>query len=597
MHENTSTQQQPKETKTGEADQLIQARKETLRETGTQAAEPAFDWLTENSRKFLASGYLADGITAEQRIREIANRAEEILQIPGYADKFYRYMGEGYFSLASPVWSNFGKQRGLPISCFGSHIDDDMGNILYTQSEVGMMSKLGGGTSGFFGKIRHRGAPVKNNGYASGAVHIMQLFDRMVDVVSQGSVRRGRFSPYLPVEHNDIHEFLEIGTEGNTIQQLTHGVTVTDKWMEEMIEGDEAKRAIWAKVLQRRGEMGYPYIFFRDHANNGAPEVYREKNLQIHASNLCTEIMLPSNDQWSFVCVLSSVNLLHYDQWKNTDAVETMVYFLDAVLAEFIEKLESFRDSEDREDRQTFLFMERAYNFAKANRALGLGVLGWHSLLQSKMLPFDSQEAYDLNSEIFRTIKERSYKASAELAERFGEPEVLKGYGRRNTTLNAIAPTTSSAFILGQVSQGIEPIWSNVYVKDIAKIKTTIKNPYLEKLLEEKGMNTPEVWLSIRDNDGSVQHLDFLTEHEKDVFRTYSEIDQLAIIYQAANRQNHIDQGQSINILVHPDMPVKEINKIHVTAWKLGLKSLYYQHSMNAAQKFRQKKECTSCEA
>jgi ribonucleoside-diphosphate reductase alpha chain len=288
---------------------------------------------------------------------------------------------------------------------------------------------------------------------------------------------------------------------------------------------------------------------------------------------------------------------LHYDKWKNTDAVETMVYFLDAVLSEFIEKLESYRDSEDREDRQTFLFMERAYNFAKSNRALGLGVLGWHSLLQSKMLPFDSQGAYDLNSEVFRAIKDRSYKASAELADRFGEPEVLKGYGRRNTTLNAIAPTTSSAFILGQVSQGIEPIWSNVYVKDIAKIKTTIKNPYLEKLLEEKGKNTQEVWLSIRDNDGSVQHLDFLTEHEKDVFRTYSEIDQLAIIYQAANRQNHIDQGQSINILVHPEMPVKEINKIHITAWKLGLKSLYYQHSMNAAQKFRQKKECISCEA
>ncbi|HSR59353.1 MAG TPA: ribonucleoside-diphosphate reductase subunit alpha [Robiginitalea sp.] len=596
MHENTPAQQQ-KATKSGEVDQLIQARKGVLKETSLPDSEPSFEWLTENSRKFLASGYLADGVTAEERIREIANRAEDLLGIPGYSDKFYRYMGEGYFSLASPVWSNFGKQRGLPISCFGSHIDDDMGNILFTQSEVGMMSKLGGGTSGFFGKIRHRGAPVKNNGHASGAVHIMQLFDRMVDVVSQGSVRRGRFSPYLPVEHKDIHEFLEIGTEGNTIQQLTHGVTVTDRWMEDMIGGDKDKRAIWAKVLQRRGEMGYPYIFFRDHANNGAPQVYRDKQLQIHASNLCTEIMLPSNDEWSFVCVLSSVNLLYYDKWKNTDAVETMVYFLDAVLAEFIQKLESFRDSDDREDRQTFLFMERAYNFAKANRALGLGVLGWHSLLQSKMLPFDSQEAYDLNSEIFRTIKERSYKASEELAERFGEPEVLKGYGRRNTTLNAIAPTTSSAFILGQVSQGIEPIWSNVYVKDIAKIKTTIKNPYLEQLLEEKGQNTPEVWLSIRDQDGSVQHLDFLTEHEKDVFRTYSEIDQLAIIYQAANRQNHIDQGQSINILVHPDMPVKEINKIHVTAWKLGLKSLYYQHSMNAAQKFRQKKECISCEA
>ena len=307
--------------------------------------------------------------------------------------------------------------------------------------------------------------------------------------------------------------------------------------------------------------------------------------------------MLPSNEKWSFVCVLSSINLLHYDKWKNTDAVETMVHFLDAVLSEFIEKLESFRDSEDLDDRQTFMFMERAYNFAKENRALGLGVLGWHSLLQSRRLPFDSQGAYDLNSEIFRTIKERSYKASGELADRFGEPEVLKGYGRRNATLNAIAPTTSSAFILGQVSQGIEPIWSNIYVKDIAKIKTTSKNPVLLELLEEKGMNTKEVWRSIRDQDGSVQHLDFLTEHEKDVFRTYAEIDQLAIIYQAANRQNHIDQGQSVNILVHPDMPVKDINKIHVTAWKLGLKSLYYQHSMNAAQKFRQKKECVSCEA
>ncbi len=596
MHENTPTDQL-KETKATDADNLIQARKETLQDAKATTGEPEFKWLTENSRKFLASGYLADGVTAEQRIREIADRAEELLQIPGFSDKFYRYMGEGYFSLASPVWSNFGKRRGLPISCFGSHISDDMGNILYTQSEVGMMSKLGGGTSGFFGKIRHRGAPVKNNGYASGAVHIMQLFDKMVDVVSQGSVRRGRFSPYLPVEHNDIHEFLEVGTEGNTIQQLTHGVTVTDQWMEEMIAGDEDKRAIWAKILQRRGEMGYPYIFFRDHANNGAADVYRDKNLPIHASNLCTEIMLPSSENWSFVCVLSSINVLHYDKWKDTDAVETMVHFLDAVLSEFIEKLESFRDSDDREDRQTFMFMERAYNFARENRALGLGVLGWHSLLQSKMLPFDSQDAYDLNSEIFREIRERSYKASESLAERFGEPEVLKGYGRRNATLNAIAPTTSSAFILGQVSQGIEPIWSNIYVKDIAKIKTTIKNPFLEDLLEEKGQNTTEVWRSIRDHDGSVQHLDFLTEHEKDVFRTYAEIDQLAIIYQAANRQNHIDQGQSINILVHPDMPVKDINKIHITAWKLGLKSLYYQHSMNAAQKFRQKKECASCEA
>ena len=560
------------------------------------SSKKSFEWLNENSRKFLAAGYLGEGLSAEERIADIAKRAEEILEMPGYADKFYHYMSEGFYSLASPVWSNFGKERGLPISCFGSHVDDDIGNILYSQSEVGMMSKLGGGTSGYFGKIRHRGAAIKNNGEASGAVHIMRLFESMVDVVSQGSVRRGRFSPYLPIDHPDIMEFLEIGTEGNPIQELTHGVTVTNDWMQEMIDGDVKKRTVWAKVLQSRGEMGYPYIFFTDNANNGAADVYKDKKLPIYASNLCTEIMLPSDHKWSFVCVLSSINLLHYDKWKNTDAVETMVYFLDAVITEFLEKLESYKDSENRDDRQTFLFMERAYNFAKENRALGMGTLGWHSLLQSKMLPFDSQEAYDLNSEVFKTLKEHSYQASELLADKFGEPEMLKGYGRRNTTLNAIAPTTSSAFILGQVSQGIEPIWSNIYVKDIAKIKTTIKNPFLVKLLKEKGMDNPDVWRQIRDKDGSVQDLDFLSENEKEVFKTYSEIDQLVIIYQAANRQNHIDQGQSLNIIVHPDTSTKEINKIHVTAWKLGLKSLYYQHSMNAAQKFKQKKECESCE-
>jgi len=574
---------------------LIQARKESKQKANPTAEKP-FEWLNENSRKFLAAGYLGEGVSAEERIANIAKRAEDILEMPGFADKFYYYMSEGYYSLASPVWSNFGKKRGLPISCFGSHIDDDIGNILYTQSEVGMMSKLGGGTSGYFGKIRGRGAAIKNNGEASGAVHIMRLFESMVDVVSQGSVRRGRFSPYLPIDHPDIMEFLEIGTEGNPIQELTHGVTVTDNWMQEMIDGDSEKRTVWAKVLQSRGEMGYPYIFFTDNANNGAADVYKDKALPIYASNLCTEIMLPSDHNWSFVCVLSSINLLHYDKWKDTDAVETMVYFLDAVITEFLEKLESYKDSPNLDDRQTFLFMERAYNFAKENRALGMGTLGWHSLLQSKMLPFDSQEAYSLNTEVFKTLQNHSYKASEQLAEKFGEPAVLKGYGRRNATLNAIAPTTSSAFILGQVSQGIEPTWSNIYVKDIAKIKTTIKNPFLVTLLKEKGMDTPEVWRDIRDRDGSVQHLDFFSENEKEVFKTYSEIDQLAIIYQAANRQNHIDQGQSLNIIVHPDMPTKDINKIHVTAWKLGLKSLYYQHSMNAAQKFKQKKECTSCE-
>lgn len=554
-------------------------------------------WLNENSRKFLQAGYLVEGTTPEQRIREIADHAEKLLEAKGFSDKFYSYMEKGYFSLSSPVWANFGKKRGLPISCFGSYIADNMGSILFTEAEVGMMSKMGGGTSGYFGELRHRGAAIKNNGTSSGSVHFMQLFDKMVDVVSQGSTRRGQFSPYLPVEHKDIEEFLQIGTEGDPIQKIIHAVTVGDDWMQKMVDGDEAKRKIWAKILQRRGEIGYPYILFRDNINKNTVDVYKDKKHTIHASNLCTEIMLPSDERWSFVCCLSSINLLHYDEWKGTDAVETLVYFLDAVMTEFIQRLESYRDSKSDEDRLTFLFMERAYNFAKENRALGLGVLGYHSLLQSKMLPFESKDAAKLNIEVFKFIKEKSYKASEQLAKEYGEPEVLKGYGRRNATLNAIAPTTSSSFILGQVSQGIEPIWSNVYVKDIEKVKTTIKNPLLEKLLKEKGKNTKDVWNDIKIHDGSVQHLKFLTEKEKTVFKTYEEINQMDLIYQAAARQKYIDQGQSLNMMVHPDTPVKFLNQLYINAWQSGIKSLYYQHSMNAAQKFNQKLVCQSCEA
>lgn len=554
-------------------------------------------WLTPESRKFLEMGYLVGNTTPEERIRQIADRAEEINGIAGFADKFYDYMSRGWYSLASPVWSNFGMKRGLPISCFGSFIGDDMGEILFTQAEIGMMSKLGGGTSGYFGALRHRGSPIKDNGQSAGAVHFMQLFDKMTDIVSQGSTRRGQFAPYLPLEHPDAEEFLDIGTEGNPIQKLTHGVTVGDEWMQSMIDGDEKKRALWAKLIQTRNEIGYPYIFFTDNVNKGTVDVYKDKGMKIWASNLCTEIMLPSTSEESFVCVLSSVNILHYDDWKNTDAVETMTYFLDAVVSEFIEKLEAYRDSDRLDDRRTFLFMERAYNFAKRHRALGLGVLGWHSYLQSKMLSFESKDAAKLNYEIFKLIQQRSYKASADLAQQFGEPELLKGYGRRNTTTMAVAPTTSSAFILGQVSQGIEPVWSNCYVKDIQKIKTTIKNPFLKKLLAEKGKDDDETWHDIRNHDGSVQHLECLTPEEKEVFLTYPEIDQMAIINQAAVRQEFIDQAQSLNLLIHPDTPVKTINEFYIKAWQMGIKTLYYQHSMNAAQQLNLKKICKACEA
>lgn len=547
-------------------------------------------WLNENSRKFLAKGYLMNGQTAEERIREIAENAERRLGKPGFADKFYDYMSKGYYSLATPIWANYGHARGLPISCFGSYVADDMSRILYTHAEVGMMTKYGGGTSAYFGDLRPRGTEIKGNGHSSGSVHFMELFDELINIVSQGTVRRGHCAPYLPVEHGDIEEFLNIGKEGHPIQESTYSITVGDAWLKDMVAGDQEKRKIWAKIIQRRTEIGYPYILFSDTVNNNTVDVYKDKGMRIHGSNLCSEICLPSSDEISFVCCLSSINLRHYNEWKDTDAVETLTMFLDTVIGEFVERLESFRDSEDSQKQSAFYFMQRAHKFAKEHRALGLGVLGWHSFLQENNIVFESAEASVLNNEIFSLIKEKAYKASEEMAKEYGEPEVLKGYGRRNTTLLAIAPTTSSAFILGQVSQGIEPLMSNIFVKDVDKMKVTLKNPILEKLLEEKGQNTTNVWNSIRDNDGSVQHLEFLTTHEKNVFRTFSEIDQKVIIEQAADRQKYIDQAQSLNIMIDPAIATKDLNALYLYAWEKGVKTLYYQHSMNAAQQFGRKK-------
>jgi ribonucleoside-diphosphate reductase alpha chain len=342
---------------------------------------------------------------------------------------------------------------------------------------------------------------------------------------------------------------------------------------------------------------------FHDTMNKNTVDVYRNKGAKIYNSNLCSEIALHNSEEESFVCVLSSMNVLHFVEWKDTDAVEIMTMFLDAVVTEFLTKIEDIRDNGTLEGKRGFFFLEKAYNFAKRQRALGLGVLGWHSLLQSRNLPFDSKESAKLNIEVFKLIKDKSYSASQQLAEMFGEPEYLKGYGRRNVTLNAIAPTTSSAFILGQVSQSIEPIWSNCYVKDVAKMKVTIKNPILQKLLQELGKDDKETWNSIKQNDGSVQHLDFLTQEQKEVFRTFAEINQSTIINQAAIRQDYIDQSQSLNLMIAPDMPTKDINKLLLDAWKLGVKTLYYQHSMNSAQAFARRKlnlndlVCTSCEA
>ena len=543
-------------------------------------------WLNKDSRKFLQRGYLLEGETPEQRISDIAKTAEKILNQKGFAKKFEDYMHRGFYSLASPIWSNFGRKRGLPISCFGSHIPDTMSGILEKVSEVGIMTKNGGGTSAYFGDLRSRGTEISSGGESTGSVHFMELFNKLMGVVSQGNVRRGSFAAYLPIDHGDIEEFLKIRGEGNEIQDLSIGVTVSDEWMQSMVDGDKEKRRIWGLVLKKRFESGYPYIFFTDNVNKQAPKVYQDKKLKITQSNLCTEIMLPNNDDESFVCDLSSMNLERWEEWKDTDAVETMIWFLDAVMTEFINKTEGVK------------FMEAPRKFAIRHRALGLGVLGWHSLLQSKMIAFESIEAKLLNSEIWKIIRDRADKASFDLSKEFGEPELLEGYARRNTTTLAVAPTTSSSFILGQVSPSIEPNNSNYYVKDLAKGKFSYKNPYLKKLLKEKGKNDDDTWLDILKHSGSVQHLEFLSEEEKDVFKTFEETSQKEIIIQAAARQKYIDQGQSLNMLIPAGTPPKAVNELIIFAWEQGIKSLYYQRSTNPAKELaRSILTCKSCEA
>ncbi|UZX14764.1 ribonucleoside-diphosphate reductase subunit alpha [Thermus sp. PS18] len=544
-------------------------------------------WANEWTRLYMSRGYLLPGVTVEERVKEIADRAEALTRIEGFSRKFQEYVARGWYSLATPIWANYGLKRGLPISCYGTYVEDDTASILRAVAEIGMMSKQGGGTSVYLGALRPRGAPIRDNGESNGSYAFASLFDRVIEVFNQGSTRRGQCAAYLPIEHPDLEEWLKIQREGGEIQSLFWGVSVGDAWLEEAIAGDREKRERWAKVLKSRAEVGIPYIFFWDNANCQAPEVFKKLGKTIHASNLCTEIMLPSSPEESFVCCLSSLNLLHFDEWKDTDAVETLTIFLDSVLDDFIEKAEDIP------------YMERAVRFAKRYRAIGIGVLGWHSYLQSKGIPLESAEALFLNNLIFKTIREKAEEASRWLRKRHPEDELADLMERRNATLLAIAPTKSSSFILGQVSPSIEPYTSNYYLKDLQKARIAFKNPFLEELLQAKGKNEEKVWRSILEHNGSVQHLDFLSGEEKDVFKTFSEISQKTLVNLAIARQKYIDQGQSLNLVIHPEAPPKDVNELYLHAWRGGLKALYYQFSASAAQAYSRDLllSCRACES
>ena len=543
-------------------------------------------WLNDESEQILNRGYLLKGESVKGAIDRIASAASKQLYRPELKEKFIEIVENGWMSLSSPIWANMGTERGLPISCFNVHVPDYIEGITHKLGEVIMQTKIGGGTSGYFGELRGRGTAVTDNGQSSGAVSFMKLFDTVMDTISQGGVRRGAFAAYLDIDHPDIAEFLQIKDIGSPLQNLFFGVCVPDYWMQEMIDGDMEKRQLWAKVLESRQQKGMPYILFSDNVNRNKPQVYKDYNMRINASNLCSEIMLPSNFDESFICCLSSMNLELYDEWKDTDAVQTAIFFLDAVLQEFINKTEGN------------YYLKSANTFAKRHRAIGLGVMGWHSYLQRNMIPFEGLEAKQLTNKIFKHIRSEADIASKRLADIFGEPELLQGYGIRNTTVMAIAPTTSSSAILGQTSPGIEPFSSNYFKAGLSKGNFIRKNKYLKALLGEKGIDNEETWRSIMLNQGSVQHLDELTEQEKMVFKTFKEISQLEIIQQAAVRQKYIDQSQSLNINIPANLPVKDVNKLLIEAWKLGVKTLYYQRSQSVSKEtvVQNLVQCVSCE-
>ena len=543
-------------------------------------------WLNEESQQILNRGYLLNGETTKTAIERVSTAAAKRLYKPELKESFIEMIEKGWMSLSSPIWANMGTERGLPISCFNVFVPDNIEGITHKLGEVIMQTKIGGGTSGYFGELRERGSAVTDNGKSSGAVSFMKLFDTVMDTISQGGVRRGAFAAYLDIDHPDIKEFLDIKNIGNPIQNLFYGVCVPDYWMQDMVDGDMEKREIWAKVLESRQQKGLPYLFFSDNINLHKPQVYKDKNLRIYSSNLCSEIALPSNFDESFICCLSSMNLELYDEWKDTGAVRLAIFFLDAVLQEFIAKTEGN------------YYLASANRFAKRHRALGLGVMGWHSYLQKNDIPFESMESKRMTSIIFKNISEKAEKASAELADIYGEPEILKGYGRRNATLMAIAPTTSSSAILGQASPGIEPFSSNYYKAGLSKGNFMRKNKYLRRLLVKKGIDNEQIWRSIMLNHGSVQHLVELSEEEKAVFKTFKEISQLEIIQQAAIRQKYIDQAQSLNLNIPSNLPVKEVNKLMIEAWKLGVKTLYYQRSQSVSKELiANMVNCISCEA
>lgn len=561
----------------------------------------------------ISRGYLLEGETPKDAYWRVSTTVAKRLKRPELASKFFDYIWKGWLCLASPVLSNTGTDRGLPISCFGIDVGDSIYEIGRKNLEMMLLAKNGGGVGIGVNQIRPAGSPIALNGTTDGVVPFCKIYDSTIIATNQGSVRRGAASVNLNIEHGDFLDWLEIrepkGDVNRQSLNLHQCALVGDKFMRKLQDGDPDARERWAALLKKRRQTGEPYIMYRGNVNKNNPESYKRNGLKVYMTNICSEIVLHTDESHSFVCCLSSLNLARYDEWKDTELVYYSTMFLDGVLEEFIQKSKY---------RQGF---ENAVRSAEKGRALGLGVLGWHTYLQQKGIPFEGLQAQFETRKIFSQIKAHSEHASQDMAKTYGEPLWCVGTGMRNTHLRAIAPTVSNSKLAGGVSSGIEPIPANVYTEQSAKGTFIRKNRELEKVLRKIGINNKDTWDKILAEGGSVQGIDELNdwcyvdgkltqmgevpegkEYDmvKDVFKTFREINQLELVRQAGVRQQYIDQAVSLNLAFPKEATPKWINQVHMAAWEQGIKTLYYMRTESvlrgdiAAQAMNP--DCISCE-
>ena len=556
---------------------------------------------TDVYKKTISGGYLFDGETPREAYTRVSKTVARRLYKPEMAEKFFEYIWNGWLCLASPVLSNTGTDRGLPISCFGIDVADSIQDIGQKNLEMMLLAKHGGGVGIGINQIRPAGAIIKGNGTSDGVVPFCKVFDSTILATNQGSVRRGAASVNINIEHDDFEEWLDIrepkGDVNRQSLNLHQCAVVGDKFMRRIEQGDTDARRLWGKLLQKRKATGEPYILFKGNTNKSNPEAYKKNGLKVHMTNICSEITLHTDESHSFVCCLSSLNIAKYDEWKHTNVIYDSIWFLDGVLEEFIQRSKGK------------VGFHNSVRSAEKGRALGLGVLGWHTYLQEKGLPFEGLLSQYETRKIFSQIKIESERASMALAEEFGEPLWCVGTGMRNTHLRAIAPTVSNSKLSGNVSPGIEPWAANVFTEQSAKGTFIRKNPTLVKLLRKHKINTEEVWAKILKDGGSVQGLkqlkgimtgpyDDIPVYE--VFKTFKEINQLELVNQAGIRQQYIDQSVSLNLAFPSEATPKWINKVHFEAWKKGIKTLYYTRTESVLRgdiaKAAMDEDCLSCD-